>query len=62
MYAKYFSLTSPEGRSLWLLLLLDMTIFKTPSNRLLFLAVHTRKFPSYLCCRSDPPHRFLVDD
>ena len=44
MYAKYFFLTSPEVMSAWLLLLLDMTILKIPSNRLLFLAVHTRKF------------------
>ena len=52
MYAKYICLTSPKVRSAWLLLLLDMIIFKIPSNRLLFLAVHTRKFQSYLCCQS----------
>ena len=39
-----------------------MTFFKIPSNRLLFLVVHTRKFQSYLCCQSHLPHRFLIDD
>ena len=62
MYAKYFSLASPKVRSARLLLLLDMTIFKIPSNRLLFPAVHTRKFQSQLCCPSDLLHRFLIDD
>ena len=62
MYAKYFSLTSPKVSSAWLTLLLDITIFKIPSNRLLFLAVHTRKFQSYMSCPSDLPHRFLIAD
>ena len=62
MYAKYFSLTSLEVKSAWLLLLLDMTIFKISSNRLLFLAVHTGKFRLYLRCPSNLPHRFLIDD
>ena len=48
--------------TLLVLLLLDMTIFKIPSNRFLFLAMHTRKFQSYLCCPSELPHRFLIDD
>ena len=52
MYAKYFSLTNSEVRPAWLLLLLDTKILKISSNRLLFLAVHTRKFQSYLCCPS----------
>ena len=62
MYAKYFSLTSPEVRSALLPLLLNIKILKILSNRLLFLALHTGKFQSYLRCPSNLPHRFLIDD
>ena len=62
IYVKGFSLTSPKVRSAWLMVLLDTAIFKIPSNRLLFHAVHNRKFQSYLRCPSDLSYRFLIDD